>query len=914
MSFLSPAASSSSSADPFQLERLAEELATRELSHPAQSYPQDSTSHDLPIYTPLSHENPFLSAENFDVEAFLLSRSHTSLQDLRTELRNYLATLKEELVKLINDDYEAFISLSTDLKGEGERLTGLKQPLGALKSEISLSKTELRAIQDEIMLKLEHRTVIREEKALLHLLLKISESVTRLESLLSITNPSQDEEQVEYEQFKVPATSNTTENTNERSPTNKAKHLNRAAAEYTQLLYHASKARSENCAFVDEIQWKIDRIQSSLSSDLDALFAATLSAIAGDAKLSELEKNKILPDLTECIRTYDVLGLWRDAEEILRSEVMRPFIKKTVFTGALSAPHSPLLPHTPFRSSMGSGFSNSSSSMPPRTPFTPFTAFSTQQSAFPSSLGKMKSPYSRLLDDSDDPLAKLYTQILRFVERDFSSIMDIAEKVSVKSRSSTDPFQIDAAENGRKRDGLGFDIMANVIWNELGKAIMDDLGGFVFASGRPDEFRKNYEITQAFIRSLEFMAPSAQSVQSMREHRVYSMFEKRWQLPVYFQMRWKEIVSKVEDALALPVEPSGKPPGTADSFVTPQATSVWVALTACWSAEIYIPELSHRFWRLTLQLLSRYRVWLNEVVQDTNYGSLNSVNTINTGKVSEANTRSPTPGLSERPSLEAFSADESLLLRYVSLIADIKTLQFSTMNLWQEEICMMLPEPDELDEDSTSQDALENAVDAISALIRPMSSTVILVLTERCIVPLNAVKKIRTDLRAKANKQLPTEPHPWITSVLRPLKVFFGLSGKDGIGAVLKAEYLDPWSKQIFENVCEKYISHVSTLKKAEESLRRLKRGPKNTTFSLFGSANPRDVEGRDEERIRAQLILDVEALRKDAETLGMIPGNSEAFVALSNLVQSNDRESKSNSDFSFLLLNEGSFVAPETS
>lgn len=75
---------------------------------------------------------------------------------------------------------------------------------------------------------------------------------------------------------------------------------------------------------------------------------------------------------------------------------------------------------------------------------------------------------------------------------------------------------------------------------------------------------KNYEITQAFIRSLEFIAPSAQSVQSMRAHPVYSMFEKRWQLPVYFQMRWKEIVSKVEDALALPVEPSGKPPGGDD--------------------------------------------------------------------------------------------------------------------------------------------------------------------------------------------------------------------------------------------------------------------------------------------------------------------------------------------------------------
>lgn len=67
---------------------------------------------------------------------------------------------------------------------------------------------------------------------------------------------------------------------------------------------------------------------------------------------------------------------------------------------------------------------------------------------------------------------------------------------------------------------------------------------------------KNYEITQAFIRSLEFLAPSIEAVESMRTHPVYSMFEKRWQLPVYFQMRWKEIVSKVEEAFVLPVEPS----------------------------------------------------------------------------------------------------------------------------------------------------------------------------------------------------------------------------------------------------------------------------------------------------------------------------------------------------------------------
>ncbi|KAF9037912.1 hypothetical protein BDP27DRAFT_1525866 [Rhodocollybia butyracea] len=158
---------------------------------------------------------------------------------------------------------------------------------------------------------------------------------------------------------------------------------------------------------------------------------------------------------------------------------------------------------------MTSAFSNPPS-LPPRTPYTPFIPFSTQQSAFPSALGKPKSPYSRLLEDSDEPLAKLYTQILRFVERDLSSIMEV------------------------------------------------DLGGVVFAAGRPDEFLKSYEITQAFIRSLELMAPSAQAVESLRAHPVYTIFEKRWQLPVYFQMRRKKIVSKVEEAFTLPVELSRK--------------------------------------------------------------------------------------------------------------------------------------------------------------------------------------------------------------------------------------------------------------------------------------------------------------------------------------------------------------------
>jgi hypothetical protein len=132
MSIQSPV-KESSQRDPFELNRLAEELVNREQASSSQLITSD---YHLPLHVPLSHENKYLAADEFNVEEFLLSRSYTSLPDLRSELRDYLANLKEELVQLINDDYEAFISLSTDLRGEGARLERLRYPLGYLKSQI----------------------------------------------------------------------------------------------------------------------------------------------------------------------------------------------------------------------------------------------------------------------------------------------------------------------------------------------------------------------------------------------------------------------------------------------------------------------------------------------------------------------------------------------------------------------------------------------------------------------------------------------------------------------------------------------------------------------------------------------------------------------------------------------------------
>jgi len=128
---------------------------------------------------------------------------------------------------------------------------------------------------------------------------------------------------------------------------------------------------------------------------------------------------------------------------------------------------------------------------------------------------------------------------------------------------------------------------------------------------------KHYETTQAFIRSLELLAPSKHAVETMRAHPTFLVFERRWQLPVYFQLRWKEIVGSLEDVLSAvrlePITPKGMLQRSSllngsfnliedGSFATPQASATWIAISACWSSEIYIPQLSHRFWRLTLQV------------------------------------------------------------------------------------------------------------------------------------------------------------------------------------------------------------------------------------------------------------------------------------------------------------------------
>ena len=101
----------------------------------------------------------------------------------------------------------------------------------------------------------------------------------------------------------------------------------------------------------------------------------------------------------------------------------------------------------------------------------------------------------------------LYNNILQFVEKNVVEVMEIAARVAKKHGKAkavvgtnangvptrANPLPDSGLVNGSLDAGgedVGFEIMANVVWAELGRALMDELGALIFAAGKPAEFKR----------------------------------------------------------------------------------------------------------------------------------------------------------------------------------------------------------------------------------------------------------------------------------------------------------------------------------------------------------------------------------------------------------------------------------------
>lgn len=323
---------------------------------------------------------------------------------------------------------------------------------------------------------------------------------------------------------------------------------------------------------------------------------------------------------------------------------------------------------------------------------------------------------------------------------------------------------------------------------------------------------------------LEDHAPTPEAVLELRESPEYTSLERRWQLPVYFQLRWKEIVSSLETAFA-----AGAGASTS-TWSLPQSGSTWEAFQRCWAPDVFLPELAHRFLRLSLQVVERYAGWLSSQ--------------LSTFK----------PGTDEDQ-----SEDDAALRFAASAVADIDRLSERINDLATlSDLGIDLP---------------------LTLSTARYEDRIISILQRRCSEPLKFVRSVASELRAAPAKPSLTASR-FIPSVLRPLHAF--LDARPALQA-----YREPWSRAVIEHVLSQYASMLASVRKTEDLLRRHKKS-KKSGFSLFGSSSAASSEQEQDgdERFRRQMRCDVDALAADAKTLSVQVDSLPAWKELLDVAE----------------------------
>ncbi|XP_044276659.1 conserved oligomeric Golgi complex subunit 2 isoform X2 [Varanus komodoensis] len=421
----------------------------------------------------------------------------------------------------------------------------------------------------------------------------------------------------------------------------------------------------------------------------------------------------------------------------------------------------------------------------------------------------------------------------------------------------------------------GYDFLVNSVWPEIVRGLEVKLPS-LFNPGNPDVFHEKYTVSMDFVRKFERQCGSQASVKRLRLHPSYQSFNDKWNLPVYFQIRFREIAGAFEASLSddLGEAPAGSP------YCLLATHMAWTSLQKCWSAQIFLPLLAHRLWKLSLQIVARYSFFINELLlrpisnesskdHKKLLTSINKESVLNPSSVEEQrNDSSPDP-----QSLPSISTTQLMLVA-----ADLDHLQEWLPEL-MEIIKPKLATVGFMNIDCISG-ALEDSKDSLLGCWPALNSKIIQDLSDSCFSCLKSAVEIPR-LYRRTNKEVPTKALPYVDAAVKP---FYQL--KNEYKDTLKPAIIEQWLEGALSTSTQKYFETVSdilsSVKKMEESLKRLKQARKtvtaNSTFPNGGMS--------DDNKIRLQLALDVEYFGIQMQKMGLQLSNIKSLSALSELVQ----------------------------
>lgn len=147
-------------------------------------FADDEDIDDLPYPTALPRSD-FLSTD-FSPTAYLssLHNRHQALEDLRSELRQRSQHLHQELLDLVNDNYQDFIGLGDGLRGGEEKVQEVTVGMLGFKREVETLREKVRGREAEMEMLMKEKGRVRKEKEMAWDLMELQKRIEELEESL----------------------------------------------------------------------------------------------------------------------------------------------------------------------------------------------------------------------------------------------------------------------------------------------------------------------------------------------------------------------------------------------------------------------------------------------------------------------------------------------------------------------------------------------------------------------------------------------------------------------------------------------------------------------------------------------------------------------------------------------------------
>ncbi|XP_055327896.1 conserved oligomeric Golgi complex subunit 2-like isoform X2 [Paramacrobiotus metropolitanus] len=368
------------------------------------------------------------------------------------------------------------------------------------------------------------------------------------------------------------------------------------------------------------------------------------------------------------------------------------------------------------------------------------------------------------------------------------------------------------------------DFAMQSVWTAVANLLTVEASAY-FLPDSPDQFHQNYRASKQFMSSFVglFSVVQKDFAERFWRHPGTISFLEKWSLPVYYQVRFLEIGAPVEKVLSNNITTTDGKSG----FKLDATIVLWKSIQKCWNNEVCLPELLHRFWKLTLLLCARYQSWLEKSVAISDISSVTSDILSDLTILLE---RVPMlPDSVVAPYLVEFPVDRSAVLR-------------------------------------SMQDSLGDTLTAFRNLERlfldKLASSVVLDMMEI----LKSLQDIPRIYR-KTNREAPSIYSPYVDAA-------FDLLGNKLIpSSGITPSQIEYCSRTVIANVAKQYggmaLDLLDAVKRMEESLKKLRK-----TRVIVDSTGVSD-----DDKIRLQLALDFLQMETRIQQLGLDVSLFEDFI-----------------------------------